>query len=180
MNEDNNKPLKIFRYKLDSLVSEKMIAFAKVHENDERVVFNEAWEKWKIANNDMIQREKLRLTNEGYNGNIYDKIRRSIRYYYSKKSDKKTKTKPRRKYIHINKDILQNIDAHIKNGMKQKIFKPSVGFESFIKNNKADVSTEFKRIMKAHSMCKEDIISKFQKTYNNRYFIYKKSIMNKI
>ena len=179
-NKEPDNTVKIFRYKLDDGLTNCMKKFTKVHENDDYSTFKESWEQWIKDNNDIIQRENARLTNIGYTGNIHDKIHRSIRYYYSKKSNRKANPKKRRKYISLDTHLLQKIDNYINKGMKQETFKPSLEFDIFLKNNSKWVKVELKRILDLNVLSKEKIYQKIKKTFNNRYSIYRKNCLNKI
>ena len=79
---DNN----IYRYKFADDVCAELDRFSKVHQYDDRVTFKEAWTEWTNDSEDLISAEVRRLTNLGYEGDVVDKMYKSARYYYRKKS----------------------------------------------------------------------------------------------
>ena len=80
------------------------------------------------------------------------------------------KTKKRRKYVTIDKEILTNIDRHITNSIDTYTdFKPSNGFKDFIECNSESIMPSLERT----GLNKHDIDDKLKKTYKNRYFILK-------
>ena len=172
---DNTKKTDVFRYKFDEILLEPMKYFAKLHSHDTKEQFVDAWELWKDENKEIITRESTRLTELGYRGDIYKKIYKSVRYYFSKKPSKKTEPKERKKYCSINKDILEKMDSHImKTYAKSTKDKPCVSYDTFMDINHDLMCEEQNRLRDTYSMSKDEIINKFKKTYKNRYFIYSK------
>lgn len=86
---------KVFRFKFDDNVVDEMKEFSRIHKFDDRHDFKDAWEKWLVDNRTMVSDELERLDNLGYNGDIEDKMFKSVRYYYRKKSNEKTEPKER-------------------------------------------------------------------------------------
>lgn len=159
---------KVFRFKFSQDILEKMQEFARIHKFDERNDFKDAWKIWTENNCGIILAENKRLTDMGFKGDINDKMYKSVRYYYSKKSNAKPEPKGRRKYISIDKSILCDIDRHITNSIESSHdFKPSDGFQQFIQLNNEILLSSLEKT----GLNKEDINQKLKKTYKNRYFI---------
>lgn len=174
--ETNTNTLKIYRYKFDDNIVDEMTRFAKIHGHDDRVTFKEAWELWKDEHRPLIERENYRLTQHGFTGDIYKKIYKSVRYYYSKKSNKEVEPQKRREYISITKEILEKMDKHIATNYTNNDFKPSNAFTNFNDEHNILIETELANIMTNYTISKEDVMMKFKKTYKNRYFIYRKNL----
>ena len=87
--------------------------FAKIHQYDHRKDFKEAWEIWVEENDDIVQEEVDRLNNLGYDGDILDKMFKSARYYFRKKSTEKKVPQKRRSYVGIQSALLEAMDKHI-------------------------------------------------------------------
>ena len=169
---------KVYRYKLDLQIIELIENFAKLHQYDERKDYKEAWQEYIKEHNDQIQREKTRLTNLGYNGDLHDKMFKSGRYYYRNKSVTKTKPKERRKYISLETNILESIYTYIHtNGL---ILKPAEGYEQYIKENEELIKTEIDRLKENTNLSKEDILLKIKKSYKNQYFNMREKDNNNI
>lgn len=168
---DNNNQDPIYRYKFADDVCAELDRFSKVHQYDDRKTFKEAWSEWTMDNDDLVTPEVQRLTNLGYEGDILDKMFKSARYYYRKKStEKKTPTK-RRNYVGVQKELLEAMDQYIQDNAS----KPAVGFVDFCKNHMDLLKTEVD-ILRANGITeRQEIQNKIKKTYKNRYFMQIKS-----
>ena len=156
----------IYRYKFEEQFMIELYNFSKIHQYDDRKEFKSAWNVWTEENTELIEHETRRLTNLNYDGDVKDKMFRSARYYFRKKSPEKKEQPQRRKYICVDKNIINAIDAHIlKNSSK-----PSTAFLDFCKENIDLLSEEIARLY-IENMTAEDIKKKIKKTYKNRYFL---------
>jgi hypothetical protein len=161
----------IFRYKFTQEFMDELYKFSKIHQYDHRKDFKEAWEKWAEENDEIISLEIRRLENLGYDGDILNKMFKSARYYYRKKSTEKKAPKQRRVYVGLQKELLENMDEHISNNYSEKDFKPSIGFDKFCLENLDLLKTEINRLVKNGINDSEEIKNKIKKTYKNRYFM---------
>jgi hypothetical protein len=148
-----------------------MYKFSKIHQYDHRKDFKEAWEIWLENNDEIVSGEVRRLTNLGYDGDILDKMFKSARYYFRKKSTEKKAPQKRRTYQSVQKDLLEAMDDHIKTHINEEDFKPSESFDSFCKLNKDLLKEEVNLLCKNGFTNSEEIKQKIKKTYKNRYFI---------
>ena len=160
----------IYRYKFTPNFMEDLYKFSKVHQYDDRKSFKEAWEVWIKKENELITDEITRLDKLGYVGNILDKMFKSARYYFRKKSTTKPDPKERRKYVGVHKDLLDAMDLQISSSRNTQDFKPSDGFASFCKNNTDELKNEIGRLLE-NDLDSNDIMNKIKKTYKNRYFM---------
>jgi hypothetical protein len=166
------KQLKVFRFKLSENVIAHIKEFSRIHKLDEKDDFKDAWESWCETNNNMIENEKQQLEQNGFTGDIIDKMYKSARYYYCKKSNVTTLPKKRRKYISLNKDILLLIDRHIQNNIENNSdFKPSTGFNEFVTTILSNHENKYIDELKKNGLSIDEINNKLKKTYKNRYFV---------
>lgn len=111
-----NVELQTNRYTYNAEVVNHLLNFAKIHEYDDRKVFKEAWQKW-IEDPEIkkvIMDEVVRLQMNGLEGDVLDKMYKSARYYYRKKTNNISKqTEPRKEYEGLPRTILKSIDDHI-------------------------------------------------------------------
>ena len=169
---------KVYRYKLNPNIIEMIEQFAKLHQYDERKEYKEAWNEYIEKHKDQIQREKARLTNLGYNGDLHDKMFKSGRYYYRNKPVTKPKSKDRRKYISLENNIIQSIYRYIHDeGIN---LKPAEGYKQYIENNKELIKVEINRLKENEALVEEDIILKIKKSYKNQYFNMREKDNNNI
>jgi len=178
---DNTK-IKTYHF---NMVPETVAAidyFATMHRHDDRKTFKEAWEKW-IELEDIaaiIQRETERLVANGYRGDVLQKLFHSARYYYRKKPagdnnvgvgcEEEETIKKRKKYETVGSEILEKMDQHILQIVKENIvdvlrmgdktvlysdISPARAFELFRETVEID----------------EGLLAKYKKTYKNRFFL---------
>lgn len=157
----------IYRYKFAEEVAEELDRFSKVHQYDDRVTFKEAWTEWTTDNEELVSGEVRRLTNLGCEGDIVDKMFKSARYYYRKKSTVKKAPAERRNYVGVQKELLEAMDEYI----LQNDSKPAIGFVDFCKTHMELLKTEID-ILRVNGITeRSEIQNKIKKTYKNRYFM---------
>lgn len=168
--KNNDINVNIYRYKFTNEFTDELYKFSKIHQYDHRKDFKEAWEIWMEENSDLIDMEVRRLTNLGYDGDILDKMFKSARYYFRKKSTEKKEPAKRRIYVGAQKDLLESMDEHIKTSINSGDFKPSDGFDEFCKQNIDILKEQINQFIRAGINDSNEIKSKIKKTYKNRYF----------
>jgi hypothetical protein len=171
INSTSINNVNIYRYKFTDDFTNEMYKFSKIHQYDHRKDFKEAWEIWLEDNDDIASGEVRRLTNLGYDGDILDKMYKSARYYFRKKSTEKKAPQKRRAYQSVQKDLLESMDDHIKCHINEEDYKPSQGFDRFCKENIDLLKEEVSILCKNGFANSEEIKQKIKKTYKNRYFI---------
>ena len=168
---DNNISVGIYRYKFTNEFTNELFKFSKVHQYDHRKDFKEAWEVWIGDNENIIDEEVRRLRNLGYDGDIIDKMFKSARYYFRKKSTEKKAPAKRRIYVGSQKDLLEAMDEHIKSNILTGEFKPSDGFDEFCKKNIDILKDQINILCQSGLTDSNEIKAKIKKTYKNRYFL---------
>ena len=170
-NVDDVSNVNIYRYKFTDDFTDELFKFSKIHQYDERKAFKEAWAIWTEDNDDIVKEEFNRLRGLGYDGDILDKMFKSARYYFRKKSTEKKEPVKRRIYVGSQKDLLEAMDDHIKSNVVKRDFKPSDGFEEFCKENVDLLKEEVAVLCRAGLTDPNEIKAKVKKTYKNRYFL---------
>lgn len=168
---NNDIKINIYRYKFTDDFTKELYKFSKIHQYDDRKDFKEAWSIWIEEEDEIVSEELRRLTNLGYEGSILDKMFKSARYYFRKKSTEKKEPKKRRAYVGVQKDLLDSIDEHIKSNINEDDYKPSDGFSSYCKDNVEILKDEVNRLCNMGYKNPSEIKNKIKKTYKNRYFI---------
>lgn len=163
----------IYRFKFSDTIIDTMKEFARIHKYDDRTTFKESWNIWVKQKSTQIDKEKDRLMALGFNGNIEDKMYKSIRYYYCKKDTQVKAPKPRKEYVPIHPNVLDVIDKHINNTISSEMSKPSECFTIFEREYDSIINNEIERLKKC-SYTYEEAYNKLKKTYKNRYFIQRK------
>jgi hypothetical protein len=167
MEHSNN----IFRFKFTDDFTNELFKFSKIHQYDHRKDFKEAWNIWVDDNQSLVDEEVRRLSNLGYDGDILDKMFKSARYYFRKKTTEKKEPQKRRVYIGVEKELLEAMDKHIIQNVNNKDYKPSDGFSLFCKENIEILQEEVNRLCKCGLTNHIEIKDKIKKTYKNRYFM---------
>jgi hypothetical protein len=161
----------IYRFKFTKEFMDQLYNFSKIHQYDDRKDFKEAWDIWVDENNELINDESNRLDILGYNGDIIDKMFKSARYYFRKKSDIKQEPVKRRQYIKLSKELIMLIDKHIVDNIYNEDYQPKIGFTLFCENNNEQIKEETIKIVEQGVTDKHLIQDKLKKTYKNRYFV---------
>ena len=164
----------IYRFKFTQSFMDELYNFSKIHQYDSRKDFKEAWNNWIEENDEIIMEEVRRLTNLSYDGDILDKMFKSARYYFRKKSTDKKVPKERRQYISVPRSLLDEMDEHINANKNKEDYQPKIGFIDFCKNNEQLLKETISPIMEQHTMDAKTIEDKIKKTYKNRYFMLTK------
>jgi Fe-S cluster biosynthesis and repair protein YggX len=158
----------IYRFKFTDEFTNELSVFSKIHQYDERKVFKEAWNTWVEENTELVDTEVRRLTNLNYDGDVLEKMFKSARYYFRKKSAEKKEPQQRRTYIGVQKELLDAMDAYIS---KNIVDKPSDGFEDFCKSNQTVIHDEINNLIQNDVTDVDEIHDKIKKTFKNRYFM---------
>jgi len=166
-------PTVIYRFKFTVDFMEELYKFSKIHQYDERKDYKEAWKQWTEENKDIINEEIIRLGNLGYptGSNVIDKMFKSARYYFRKKSTEKKMPRQRRQYISVNHELLEAMDKHIEEHINYIDYQPKTGFVSFCKSNEILLKETVAKILEQGIQNSSQIENKIKKTYKNRYFI---------
>jgi hypothetical protein len=170
-NENDEFNVNIFRYKFSDDFTKPLYQFSKIHQYDHRKDFKEAWSIWIEENSDLVSTEMKRLTELDYKGDIIDKMFKSARYYFRKKSTEKKDPQKRRSYVGIQSELLVAMDKHINANKRNDNYKPSTGFDEFCKEYIEILKVEVASLCKSGIKDSEEIKNKIKKTYKNRYFM---------
>jgi len=174
---DLNKTQPIFRFKFSQPIIDEMYVFSKVHQYDSRHDFKDAWNTWTENNSELIGNETKRLENMNYQGDIMDKMFKSARYYFRKKSTIKKDPSERGIYVNLDKDLLYAMDEHIKRNIFANIkMKPSDSVKEFQQINAEYIKEKTQHLCQEEGFDESMIENKIKKTYKNRYFM----IMNPV
>ena len=168
---DIGLPTVIYRFKFTEDFMEQLYNFSKIHQYDERKDFKEAWKVWTEENEYIIDEETTRLNTLGYDGDVMDKMFKSARYYFRKKSTEKKQPKQRRQYISVTRELLDAMDRHIEENIFNEDYQPKTGFVSFCKANETILKESISKIFEQGVKESELIEDKIKKTYKNRYFM---------
>jgi hypothetical protein len=161
----------IFRYKFTQEFMDELYKFSKIHQYDDRKDFKEAWEIWLEENEEIVNIETRRMYNLGYDGDIFDKMFKSARYYFRKKTEEKKDPKERRKYVSVNHDLLDAMDKHIESNKLNKDYQPKNGFIEFCHANEELLRSSINIMLEKGLKDSNLIQEKIKKTYKNRYFM---------
>jgi len=162
----------IFRYKFSDDFVAELYKFSKIHQYDDRRSYKDAWSIWLEENSEIVEAECQRLGELDYTGNVLEKMFKSGRYYFRKKSTNKKEPAARRSYVSVDKSLLDTMDRHIASKMREFAdgLKPSNAFIDYI-GIYNDIHNDFvSDLHKQGIMDPVEIQDKIKKTYKNRYF----------
>ena len=162
---------RVYRFKFSDDFVKVMYAFSKIHQYDDRVSFKEEWTKWIEENEEIVMQEIERLSRIGYDGDIKDKMFKSARYYFRKKTTEKKEPVKRRVYINVSKELLDKMDIHINTNIADTNYTPKGGFDSFCQEYTQLLKDAISKICREGVTDHSVIHTKIKKTYKNRYFM---------
>jgi hypothetical protein len=190
LNTNNTNPVRkarVLRFEFSDAIIEHVAAFANLHRYDDRNTYKEAWLAW-LAHDEiasLIRTEVARLSALGYNGNVADKLFKSGRYYFRGKcgakvnaaNDNAVNANTNRKYVLLNRQLLDAMDDHIERGLRNDTYTPASGFDDFCKTSSAEESVFKSEVARLSEFMPtgEAVHAKLKKTYKNRYFKQVKS-----
>ena len=128
--------IKTYRHEFSKDFMAELSRFSKVHQYDDRQTYKSEWQKWTSQDDiaEAMEVERRRLQENGYTGDIDDKMFKAGRYYFRKKTstivadqtinaltttdDNNIATDPpspaaRRTYITMSKQCIRLMDQHI-------------------------------------------------------------------
>ena len=165
--------INIYRFKFTQEFMGQLFQFSKIHQYDDRKSFKDAWKTWVEDNEEIVDSEVTRLKKLQYDGDIMDKMYKSARYYFRKKSTVKVDPKDRRQYVGVQKQLLLAMDSHIIESTRDPYYKPSEGFSEFCSSHLELLQEEVKKFVEDHKITDSAFIQdKIKKTYKNRYFMF--------
>lgn len=165
---------RVFRFKFNDDFVKDLYTFSKVHQYDDRDTFKEAWKIWVQENELIVDKEIERLSRLGYEGDIKDKMFKSARYYFRKKTDTKKEPVKRREYINVSKELLDKMDLHISEHIQNAKYTPKDGFILFCDQYTELLKEGISKICQDGVTDATEICNKMKKTYKNRYFMLTK------
>lgn len=168
---NNNNKSTIFRFKFSDEFITELSQFSKIHQFDDRHAFKDAWNTWVEDNEELVNIETRNLINNGYDGDVLDKMFKSARYYFRKKSTEKKAPVTRRTYINVDKQLLDTMDEHIMDNIDDEDYQPKNGFADFCQNNLELLKEVVNQICQSGIKDAREIEDKIKKTYKNRYFV---------
>jgi len=177
--------LQTFRFIYSNDFIKELEYFSKIHQYDDRKKFKEAWIEWIKEEdiNKMIEMEKQNSIDQGYKGDIMDKMFKSTRYYYRKKNNKKNKEtnediNDEKNFPGLSKDMMRLMDSHINMIIKKYIDKessvskinPALAFEEFCSEHTTEITDEIFHLKDKMVLKPNEINIKFKKSYKNRFY----------
>ena len=163
----------VYRYEFNNPTIDLLTAFVKLHANDDRRTYREAWGAWWQVNVEALELESRRLQNLGYEGDVQDKMYKAGRYYFRTKTPNKPDPRNRRAYIWMSPAVLDAMDQHIGSVAGGGDFTPAKGYDWFCATHTALLRTEIVRLRNTGRLTAEDLVAKVKQTYKNRCFLHR-------
>ena len=175
--------IKPFRFTFSQAFTYELERFAKIHQYDDRHTFKDAWKEWTNQPfiDNLIKQEMEHLHSLEFKGDVLDKMFKSARYYYrKKKEDTEKPQQPRQQYIGVSPELIQQMDAFILSQIrdpattKHAKISPANTFVQFCTNYANQLHKEMEFF---HTFSKEEMEQKIKKTYKNRYYLQRKTLL---
>jgi hypothetical protein len=188
---NTNLPLKIttLHFNFSEHVINQLSYFAELHKHDDRKTFKAQWEKW-IQTPDiskLIETEIEYQHKKGFTSDVLDKMFKSVRYYFRKKTPKPNQKTQRKQYITLNSTFLETIDKHaieiiktysvIDNNLVIANISPANAYANFCETQQTIIYDQIKYLV--NMLTYDDICEKMKKTYKNRFHLIKQDMEKK-
>jgi len=166
----------VFRHTFSKQFVEVLNEFSKTHQQDERKCFKAEWDIWisKLEIQSLINEETKQLRNDGFHGDVMDKMFKSCRYYFRNKEDKDDDSvlkKERKAYVSLPKSVLVHMDDHIQT---QIGVRPENAYNNYCNEYTAKIKSEIESFSETIGDSVEAIYLKYKKTYKNRVYVLSK------
>jgi hypothetical protein len=192
---NNQHPYKMeyqqYRFDFTDEFGKALSGFALRNIEADRKTFSKEWEFWcdNPEIKDSIMCEIATMKQKGFEGDVLDKMFKSVRYYHRKNVSRakeiKYKNEPKRHSNRFTKTFLEIIDAHIYNYIKERSDKSpesriclsqSEAYKQFCETNSGDIYVELLGIKRQRGLLDaETIPDKFKKAYKTRFYTKRKA-----
>jgi hypothetical protein len=174
--------LQTYRFTYSNEFTKELEYFSKIHKYDDRKTFKEEWTKWIQEENikNLIEIEKQKSINENYQGDMMDKIFKSVRYYYRKKKEtnKEKEKEENENFTGLSKELLKLMDEHIYEIIRIHLDKtiniskinPALAFDEFCNKHMIEITDEIFRLKDKIILKEKEVNTKFKKSYKNRFY----------
>jgi hypothetical protein len=182
--------MQTFRFNFTNFVMEELSVFSRIHQHDNRTDFKDAWKLWVEQHKLLVDNETTRLVKAGFNGNVVDKMFKSVRYYFRKKSSVPSAQNSRKRYEGIHTPILLTIDKQINTQIDNHILdektegeerissiSPAEAFQLFCDDHQTNIVDAMRADFQigVRTNISRDTVSTYmnrlRKTYKNRFYI---------
>jgi hypothetical protein len=178
-----------FRFDFTSEVGNLLAKFSDEHETEKYNVFQSSWNSWINMEgiSDILTKECGRLREEGYTGDVWDKLYKSARYYYKKRGRSNqalnSKTVERSPKIKFSERYLMKLNENIESQLNGNRSDNNVislsnndAFNEFCKVNKYEIVEELRLVKERYGELPKDIIKKLKKIFKNHFYNNRKNM----
>ena len=157
--------METYRFNFSDEFKQSLVDFSVKQINNDLEIFKDNYEIWYKKNLMIIEDERIMLQRFGFDGNMENKIFKSIRYYFMKRScEKESKHKERKKYMCKDNVFLNCVKDHITSVIKQKL-KPSMAYNDFSEKYKDELVHMNNNLINNYSYDEKDANKKIKKIY---------------
>tara|TARA_Y100000996_G_C22385985_1_gene587134 strand:- start:192 stop:755 length:564 start_codon:yes stop_codon:yes gene_type:complete len=173
--------IRTYRFKLSGAVQDLVAEFARENAPLSRQDYKAAWEVWLETNSALIERERSRLKEQGFQGDLGVKMYKSGRYYFRcgrpKPAAEAADGKRVRRHTRTSQNLRARMDEHIAASFDLPEFRPSLGYKRFAEQFATLIKEESRRLGSVHSLPDSDIAVKLKRTYKNRFFLMRTRLL---
>ena len=182
----------LHRFDFSPEIVDQLEHFTKIHVHEDRHAFKASWTKWiedPVVSQE-IQEEVDRLHNLGFQGDVLEKMFKSVRYYFRKKYRASVHEEPanhsnkKPKYMEFTSNFIQAIDLIIskkiqaateqvtqeKKYTRVQILAQKEAYAEFCTQHQNLILQEFIRLKQKHGELPETISQKMKKMFKNRFY----------
>ena len=181
-------PFPTYRYNFSPNFICMLKEFSSKHTSDDLKTYRNEWARWCEENSIAIDNEIRILIENGFKGNIQDKMFKSGRFYFRNNNKNKEqeeeeeeeeeennidnniikRDETKNKSTHLPKTFIKTIDNHI----ERTSLKPKMCFSEYCRLYKEELKTAIEFLCEM-GYDENTISNKIKKTFNNRFYLFR-------
>lgn len=182
---------KKFRFDFSHKVKLMLADFANMNMGVSRKEFTDAWFKWvgHTTIKTILTSETNQMESDGFDGDVLDKMFKSVRYYHRKRESVKNESTSQSTGKHQNRfsrEFLKQMDNYIQSqiddlknvntthGKEVNTLAQSVAYIQYCEVNQNNILSEFRSIKQQRGKLSDMMADKLKKTYKNRFYACRK------
>ena len=178
-----------YRFDFTPSFASCLAEFAAIYKTADRKTFQFEWSNWceNVEIKEQIAREVKIMEDNGFQGDVLDKMYKSARYYHRKPKPVENKSTNRQHTNRFTRAFLDCVDDHIEGYIQKQSdemvhnnnkipLSQTASFEQFCRTHQDEIYTELLEIKEERGyLDAATITEKMKKAYKTRFYTKKKS-----
>ncbi len=173
-----------FRHDFSDAMKANLEQFTQAHHNEPRKQYQQSWNEWTQTHQQIFSKECEALYKQGFEGDPMDKLYKSARYYFRKKtlgtlaSQQQTDNKEdkERTYVRIPSKITESMITFIKQSLENSTrgtkleLSQQNAFHDYVTQHKELIFTSLVTRRQEKGGLEENMDKKLKKAFRNKFY----------